>query len=114
MSTLIINTPSGQVQPSKQSFEETLKRCVGVGFAMGKETHTKAQRCKKVIILDKDAKQKAVSVFLSIEKSALPSTLSGLTRYDVNFEKPLKCQYRPERLNRNGIGIKDGITIIVP
>lgn len=108
MSTLIINTPSGKVEETKQSFEKTIKSCVGVGFAMSRTTLLKALKCTKVHILDKDAKKMAVAEMVGITASLLPKTSRGMVRYDIKFKKPSKCGYSKKvLLNRNGVGIKD-------
>jgi hypothetical protein len=106
MSTLIINTPSGKVKETKQSFEKTFKSCVGVGFAMSSVTLLKALKCTKVHILDTDGKQMAVAEMVGITASQLQ--MKGMTRYDIRFKKPSKCGYSKKvLLNRNGVGFKN-------
>lgn len=106
MSTLIINTPSGKVEETKQSFEKTIKSCVGVGFAMSRATLFKALKCTRVNILDKDARKMAVAEMVGITASQLHK--KGMARYDIKFKNPLRCGYSKKvLLNRNGVGIKD-------
>jgi hypothetical protein len=112
MSILIINTPSRKVEETKQSFEKTIKSCVGVGFAMSRTTLFKALKCTKVHILDKDAKKMAVAEMVGIIASQLVK--KGMARYDIKFKKPLRCGYSKKvLLNRYGVGFKDGKNIVV-
>jgi hypothetical protein len=80
MSTLIINTPSGKVKETKQSFEKTFKSCVGVGFAMSSVTLLKALKCTKVHILDTDGNSIAgpANAIFAMEK---PAKLRNILRF---------------------------------
>jgi len=114
MTTLILHTPSKKVQSTKQSFNQTISNQRAVGFAMGKNLAKLAEKCEEVIILDKNAKLKATAKMGLISVSAQPPTRSNLIRYDISFSTPSYDNYENERLNKNGVGIRDGKTIIVP
>ena len=114
MTTLILHTPSKKVQPSKQSFNQTLSTQTAVGFAMGKNLVQMAHQCDEVIILDKNTKAKVSAKMNSIAVSIHPPTRGNLIRYDIKFRNPHPIQYNNERLNKNGVGIRDGSAVVVP
>jgi hypothetical protein len=114
MTTLILHTPSKKVQSTKQSFTQTLANQTAVGFAMGKRLAKLAEQCDEVIILDKNTKAIVSANMDSITLSAQLPTRSNLLRYDIRFKNPKPIEYVNERLNKNGVGIRDGSTVVVP
>jgi hypothetical protein len=114
MTTLILHTPSKKVQATKQSFTQTLAIQTAVSFAMGKKLVDFAAQCDEVIILDKNTGVRVSAIMDSITLSAQPPTRSNLLRYDIRFKNAKPVEYLNERLNKNGVGIRDGSTVVVP
>jgi hypothetical protein len=108
MNTLIIHTPESEISDQKQSFDDTLQKQRGRGFAMQPSVYDEAKKCVKVIILDNISKQKAVAKLIAIEESSLSPTAKNIKRYDVIFDIPLRCQHSHKNtLNKYGVAIID-------
>ena len=105
MPILVINAPKYQAKTnSKRSFSATLKSGIGENYALNKKIRSSALKAKKVIVLDKSAKRKAIGTINKIVATG-QNAGNGIPRYDIHMSKLKKCVYKPESLNRNGVAI---------
>jgi hypothetical protein len=57
-----------------------------------------------VILLDKTGRRKAKGDITGIAPTS-SITGNGIRRFDIHMANLRECEYKPERLNRNGVAI---------
>lgn len=62
-----------------------------------------AKRCSQVIVLDNEAKNRAVGRLVRIEQNGWTET--GMPRYDIHMDDVRPVRYEYTQLNRRGIAI---------
>ena len=108
MPSLIINAPRQQeIERNAQSFEKTFSTGVGESYAINSKLFPQIHPGCKVVLLSKDRKQRAEGELIRLVPTY--KSKNGIQRYDVHVRGFVKVQYRPERLNRNGVALTDGL-----
>jgi hypothetical protein len=103
--TLVLHAPEYQVtMNSKRSFSQTIATGIGDHYALNCNILPQAQNAKTVIILDKTSRQKATGDITRIVPTN-SITGNGIRRFDIHVANLRECEYKPERLNRNGVAI---------
>lgn len=106
MLSLIINAPKQQeISRNAQSFEQTLSTGIGAGYAINRNLFQQIHPGCKVVLLSKDRKLRAEGELIRLVPTC--KTKNGIQRYDVHVSGFVKVPYRSERLNRNGVALKD-------
>jgi hypothetical protein len=106
MPSLIINAPRQQeIERNAQSFEKTFSTGIGKSYAINSKLFHQIHPGYTVVLLSKDRKLRAEGELIRL----IPTykTKNGIQRYDVHVRGFVKVQYRSERLNRNGVALKD-------
>ena len=106
MLSLIINAPRLQeIERDAQSFEKTFSTGIGKNFAVNSNLFQHIHPGCKVVLLSKDRKLRAEGELIRLV--ATYKSKNGIQRYDVHVRGFVKVEYRSERLNRNGVALKD-------
>jgi len=104
MPTLIIHAPTWAAKKSgKRNFATVMKTLIGKDYAIYNNLHARVAPGCKVVVLDKNAKQRAEGVLDRL----IPThkTANGIKRYDVGMKQLVSVKYRPEKLNRCGVAV---------
>ncbi len=106
MSSLIINAPRQQeIARNAQSFEKTFSTGIGESYAINSKLFQQIHHGCKVVLLSKDRKLRAEGELIRLVPTY--KSKNGIQRYDVHVRGFVKVQYRSERLNRNGVALKE-------
>lgn len=116
MPSLIIHTPDYQlVREGTISFEDSFSTGVGRGFALNRTIlrqiipSGEINPGWRVVLLCKNRRLRAEGNLVKLIPAEIHGapwfTKNGIRRYDVHMENLVMVQYRPEPLNRNGVGV---------
>jgi hypothetical protein len=104
MPTLIIHAPRYKArQEGYRSFDRTIKRRVGEGFAIPKADFGRLGQGDKVVVLSKDEKRRAEGTLVRLVPNG--KTKTGMKKYDVRIRGLNVVKYKPERLGRTGVSV---------
>src|SRR5229473_2150742 len=109
MPTLVLHTPTWRVRADgARSFESTVARRVGEGYALTADEQNRIRPGWKVIVLNRYSKQQAEGVVVRLERTK-EWTMNGLQRFDVYMDQLRVVPYRLTtsvlQLNRRGTAI---------
>ncbi len=76
---------------------------IGDGYAINRRLRQQINPGDRVILLDKDAAQRAVGTLTGIQPNGW--TGNGIQRYDLLLRNLAIVPYQSERLNRNGVAV---------
>lgn len=105
MKTLVIHAPKSKAKDGKRSFDETVKKQIGDGYAIARNECGLIQPGCDVIVLDNEAKRRAEGKLIKLEHDGWTET--GMLRYNVHMENLTEVPYRPinVRLKHRGVAI---------
>jgi len=104
MTTLVIHAPTSKVVSElKRSFENTLKTCIGDGYALTKSERAQISTGCKVIVIDKDTGKMAEARLVKLEHDSW--TKNGIERFNVFMSDIQRVGYRSIALNRRGVAL---------
>jgi hypothetical protein len=109
MCALVIHVPNhAVVNRGAKSFAQVMSSNVGNGYAIFKNDLSKWVKGRKVIVLRKDKdKRRAEGILEKIVNIHKP-TAQGIERYDIYINNLKQVEYKPEKLNRFGVGYIGG------
>jgi len=105
MATLVLNAPTWKVQEEgAKSFDGILATGVGSGYAIAGTLVGQLKPGCIVVVLNKGRQLRAEGTLIRLEPKG--RTESGMQRYDVWIRDLQQTEYRPELLNRCGVGVR--------
>lgn len=105
MCTLVISTPNHKVvERGSRSFDVVIKTGIGVGYAIFKKDEQKWVKGRKVVVLRKDKDQKRAEGSLDKIVATGKHTTQGYNLFDIYIDNLTVVNYKPENLNRLGVG----------
>jgi hypothetical protein len=111
MLSLVISAPRQQeIERNAQSFEKTVSTGIGKDYAINSKLFHQIHPGCKVVLLSKDRKLRAEGELIRLVPTN--KTKNGIQRYDVHVSGFVKVQYHSERLNRNGVALKDELNLV--
>ena len=104
MPTLVIHAPAWAARAlGRRNFATVLRTGTGRNFAIANNLRLRIAAGCKVVVLDKNTRQRAEGVLALLTPTA--KTASGIQRYDVVMNHLAPVVYKPEKLNRCGVAV---------
>ena len=105
MCILVIHTPNHKVASSgARSFAQVMSSGIGDGYAIFKKDVNKWVKGSQVVVLRKDKNPKRAEGLLEKIVNTNKPTPQGIERYDIHIINLKEVAYKPEKLNRFGVG----------
>jgi hypothetical protein len=105
MATLVLNAPKYQAKiHGKQSYQNTLNSCIGIGYALSSRIRTSVAEGDEVLLLDKNSQKAAKGKIVRIEATGV-FTENKIQRFNIHIGGFVGCEYVNVSLNRNGVAI---------
>lgn len=111
MPTLVLHAPEHQLgRKDTKSFIDTFNTQIGKAYALNSKIHCQITFDCRVVLLCKDKQLRADGeldklIPATTEDGRLWITGNGIQRYDIYVKNFELVDYKPEKLNRNGVAI---------